>query len=185
MLMRPELQIKSILKAMTDVVLPALDPNNPLAQEQARLCMGMLSLMAVQLPLQYRYDCDELRRLIELSRHVQGLDGMSDLAPKALADMDSLAGLAEDVLSRARAEPDEVLQAVRSLRAVAGQVVQEAFANDEAGERSGALQSAVMRTSQEQLLRERSWVLTQGWEADPKGVPAIDTLIAPLRARGS
>lgn len=183
MLMRPDLQIKSILKAMTDVVLPAIDPNNPLAQEQARLCMGMLGLMAAQLPQQFRYDCDELQRLVALSRQVQGLPGIAALAPEALSTIGALTGRAADVLSRARAEPAELLQSVRELRAATGQVVQEAFANDVRGECTEALQHAVMQASEAQLLRERSWVLLQGWEADPKAVPAIETLIAPVGAQ--
>jgi hypothetical protein len=35
--------------------------------------------------------------------------------------------------------------------------------------------------SREQLLRDRSWLLMQGWEPDPKSIPAIDTLLAPIQ----
>ena len=49
--LRPSLQVKIVLKALTDVVLPAVDPNNKLAQEQARLCIGTLQIMASRLPL--------------------------------------------------------------------------------------------------------------------------------------
>ena len=76
MQMRPEIQIQSILKAMIDVVLPAVDPKNPLAQEQARLVMGMLTVMAGQLPRQYRFDCDELSRLLKLSQRMQFLHAL-------------------------------------------------------------------------------------------------------------
>ena len=37
MQMRPLLLTQSMIKAMTDVVLPAIDPQNKLAHEQARL----------------------------------------------------------------------------------------------------------------------------------------------------
>ena len=71
MQMRPDPQIKSVIKAMNDVVLPAVDPQNKLAQEQVRLCMGLLGLMAKQLPLQFRFDCDELARLSAYSAELQ------------------------------------------------------------------------------------------------------------------
>jgi hypothetical protein len=71
MQMRPALQIQSMIKAMMDVVLPAVDPSNKLALEQSRLVIGMLSLMAQQLPLQFRFDCDELSRLLKLAAALQ------------------------------------------------------------------------------------------------------------------
>lgn len=180
MQLRPDIQIQSILKAMTDVVLPALDPTNPLAQEQARLCMGLLGVMASRLPLQYRYDCDELTRLLALSKRLQQLPEVAQLAPQALGSLTQGASRGTDVLARARAEPDEVLQAVRALREATGNLVQEAFENDLPGLKTGELQRAVMDASQEQLLRERSWLIGQGWEADPSLIPAIETLIAPV-----
>ena len=48
--LRPSLQVQTVIKAMTDVVLPAVDPNNKLAQEQARLVIGMLHLVAQRQP---------------------------------------------------------------------------------------------------------------------------------------
>jgi len=180
MQLRPDIQIQSILKAMTDVVLPALDPHNPLAQEQARLCMGLLGVMASRLPLQYRYDCDELGRLLALAQQLQQLPDVNRLAPTALTVLTQGAARADDVLTRARAEPSEVLAAVRALREATGNLVQEAFVSDPSGQQTQAMQRAVLDTSQAQLLRERSWLLGQGWEANPQDIPAIETLLAPV-----
>ena len=174
MQLRPDIQIQSVLKAMNDVVLPALDPKNPLAQEQARLCMGMLSVMAAQLPLQFRFDCDELTRLLGLSNRLQQLDEVGRLAPQAIASLRQDTERAADVLARARAEPSEVLAAVRALRA--------ACEKGEASETQG-LERAVLSASKEQLLRDRSWVLGQGWEADPKAIAPIESLIAHVSAK--
>ena len=44
---RPELQITSMMKAMEDIVLPAVDPDNRLAQEQARLVIATLRLVEI------------------------------------------------------------------------------------------------------------------------------------------
>lgn len=177
MQMRPDIQIQSILKAMTDVVLPAIDPNNQLAQEQAKLCMGLLDLMARQLPLQYRFDCDELTRLVALSKRLLTLAGANLATPGILASLTQDTDCADDVLTRARAEPHEVLSAIRALRATTSTLVREACAHREAGP-TLELERAVLDASREQLLRDRSWVLAQGWEADPQAMPAIETLIA-------
>lgn len=177
MQMRPEIQIQSILKAMSDVVLPAVDPKNPLAQEQARLCMGMLSVMAGQLPRQFRFDCDELGRLLQLCERMHALPAAHKLAPQAVDALSQGAQRAKDVLERARAQPSEVLDAVRTLRSATSHFVQQAFENDLSGLETLDVKRLVLDSSKEQLLRDRAWVLGQGWEADPKALPSIDELL--------
>jgi hypothetical protein len=178
MQMRHEIQIQSILKAMTDVVLPAVDPKNPLAQEQTRLCMGMLSVMATQLSRQYRFDCDELGRLLKLSQGMQALPAASKLAPKAVDKLAQGLHIGSDVLARARAEPSELLDAVRGLRVATSSFVQESFENDLSGLETLEVKRLVLDSTKEQLLRDRAWVLAQGWEAEPQAIPPIDTLLA-------
>ena len=39
------------------------------------------------------------------------------------------------------------------------------------------MKKATLAMSREQLLRERAWVITQGWEPDPKAVPPIEELL--------
>lgn len=180
MQLRPDIQIQSVLKAFTDVILPALDPANPLAQEQARLCIGHLSVIAARQALQYRFDRDELDRWLALARRLRQQPEAASLAPTASAALTELSAGAEDVLARARAEPRELVDAVHALRKAVGQLVQEASSNDPNGMRSGELEHAVMRTTQEQLLRERSWLTPQGWESDPASIPPIESLLSPV-----
>ena len=68
MQLRPLLQIQTIMKAMSEDIIPALDQTNQLAMQSAHLTIGTLALMAQHLPLEYRYDCDELTRLIECAK---------------------------------------------------------------------------------------------------------------------
>ena len=179
MQMRPALQIQTIIKAMMEDVLPALDQTNQLAMQSAQLTIGTLTLIAQHLPLEYRYDCDELARLIEtanaLSQQAQG-GQQTDIALGAL----SHAGLkGADVLRRARAEPSEIIDAVRLLREATSQTVRAVYAEAEEPVQA-AVEKTVLAMSREQLLRDRSWLLMQGWEPDPKAVPAIDNLLAPV-----
>lgn len=183
MQLRPQLQIQSILKAMTDVVLPAVDANNKLAQEQTRLIMGTLGLMARQLSVQFRFDCDELVRLIEFARELQQLSQGGQETSAANAALASCTESAKAILDRAKAGPDEVEQAVRELRAATGAVVTGVYRDGEAASQGG-VQKAVLAVSKEQLLRDRSLLITQGWEPDPKAVPAIETLLG-IEVRGS
>ena len=50
--MNPSLDVrfKSMIRALTEVIIPALDPHNSLAQEQARLLIGHLHAALLQMP---------------------------------------------------------------------------------------------------------------------------------------
>ncbi|VVQ15410.1 hypothetical protein [Pseudomonas fluorescens] len=173
MQMRPEVQIQSILKAMRDTVVPALDPNNKLAQEQAKLIMGMLALMQKQMPVQFRFDCDELERLIGFSHEMQAL---SIGAAEAVDALQQDGEMARKILAGAQASPAHVLGAVKKLRSTIGSAVTHLFsAADAAGQ--AKLKKLVLTVSREQLLRDRSLLLTQGWEPDPAKVPDIESLL--------
>jgi len=176
MQMRPAVQIKSMVKAMTDVVLPAIDPANKLAQEQARLVVGMLGLMAQQLPLQFRFDRDELARLLELAGELKRVAGGAAALRPGVDAMGRAAAAAAQTLEQARIGPEQLEQAVRDMRATTSEVVRAASVS--ADERTmRQVQDAVLAASREQLLRDRSWVLAQGWEPDPAAIPGIQELL--------
>jgi hypothetical protein len=174
--LRPTIQIQSILKAMTDVVLPAVDPENKLAQEQARLVIGMLHLLAQRLPLIYRYDRDELSRCLALAhalrQQVQDIPRASESARHLAASV----AAGENVLDRAKAEPGELEAAIFDLREKVGAMIQTANAAATASQLQG-MKSVVLAAAKEQLIRERAWLSMQGWEPDPKKVPSIECLI--------
>ena len=174
---RPDLQIKSILKAMNDVVLPAVDPDNKLAQEQVRLCMGLLGLMAKQLPLQFRFDCDELTRLTAFSSELQRIAaGAGAQTREVLADLEKATAESSTLLERTKVAPGQIEQAVRVMREATGARISSVFRDgDEATQ--DRVQKVTLAMSREQLLRERAWVITQGWEPDPKAVPPIEELL--------
>ena len=180
MQLRPQIQIQAVIKAMMEDVIPALDQTNQLAMQSAQLTIGTLTLIAQHLPLEYRYDCDELARLVSLAGTLGTQAKGSADADNVVKELAAAAASGTDVLDRARAEPAEIVDAVRRLCSATGEAVRAVFkAGTEAAQ--AAAQAAVLSMSKEQLLRDRSWLLMQGWEPDPKSVPAIDTLLAPLK----
>ncbi|MGQ0697282.1 MAG: hypothetical protein ACT4PZ_03455 [Panacagrimonas sp.] len=179
MQMRPQLQIQTVIKAMMEDVIPALDQTNQLAMQSAQLTIGTLALISQHLPLEYRYDCDELARLLDTAKTLREQAEGGEQTSAALAALGSAGLVGADVLRRARAEPTEIVEAVRQLRSATAQTVRAVYA--EAPEATqAAVEKTVLAMSKEQLLRDRSWLLMQGWEPDPKAVPAIDTLLAPI-----
>lgn len=173
MQMRADLQLRSALRALREVVMPAIDADNPLALEQLQIVIGMLQMLAVQLPLQYRYDHDELTRLVRLCDALN-VDSSSALAQASAA--------ASDTLARAMADPAELLVAIRRLRVLSGEAVTAAYRDGSAQEKA-CISRLVLEHADQQLLRERAWVAAQGWEAQPARLPAIETLFGDSAAQ--
>lgn len=177
MQMRPELQIQSMIKALTDVVLPAIDPGNKLAQEQSRLVVGMLGLMARQLPLQFRFDCDELARLLELARELRAQAKGAAATDEAQATLATAVDAGSRVLEQAKVDPADVEQAARQLRVATGALITAVYRDGEPASVTRVERTA-LASAKEQLLRDRAFLITQNWEPDPKALPAIGELLA-------
>ena len=171
--LRPEFQIQTVIKALSDVVLPALDPANKLAQEQMQLAIGTLHLVLKRAPLRYRYECHDLASLAALADTLQQRAADLPQAAPALAALAASNARSRDVLQRAQAEPLELEDANLELGDRVGAVVTAVSASAE-GERLRAIQAAVLEHAREQLQRERAWLSPQGWEP---GLPEVETLI--------
>ncbi len=174
--LRPSLQIQTVIKALTDVVLPAVDPNNKLAQEQAKLAIGMLQIALQRQPLMYRYDRDELTRYLSLAEALQHEAESLPAAHDALRALAASAKAGADVLARAGAEPGELEDANFELREKVGALVTLACSSTPISELK-PITGLVNAHAKAQLLRERVWLIGQGWEADPKALPPIEELI--------
>jgi len=176
MQMRPEIQITSMIKAMTDVIIPALGSSNKLAGEQAQLVVGVLSLMATQLPMQFRFDRDELSRLIDTARQIAGHPSDDPATRSARDDLATQCGAAEVVLAACQMDPARLQDAVRGMRTSLCGLI-DAFGCDSVDPARESVEKAVLAMTREQLLRDRSLMKPQGWEADPASVPNIDSLV--------
>ena len=177
--LRAEIQIKSMIKALTDVVLPAVDPVNQLAVEQTRLVIGMLSLMAKQVPVQFQFDRDELQRLLDCAQALLKERADEPGYADALQQLALTHANGARVLELAVIDPATLLQTIHALRAATSDVVAAVPGTSDAA-LINRVESAVMAAAKEQLLRDRSLLLPQGWELDPGAIPPIETLLAPL-----
>ncbi len=176
MQLRPEIQITAIVKAMKDVVIPAVDADNKLATEQAQLIVGLLTLMAHQLPRLFHFDCDELQRLIACASQLEAIPGGDPAIGAAQARLGADATRATALLERCSVNPAALTEAVREMRAALATLMSAAApGQDPAALR--VIEGAVLDLSRQQLLRDRALLLPQGWEPDPTAIPDIDTLL--------
>lgn len=176
MQMRPEIQITAAIKALEDVVIPAIPAEHGLAAEQSRLVVGMLRLMARQLPLQFAFDRDELARLIGCGDEMlAAFDTVPDLRAAA-ASLRAARAEAASVLAGCRIGPDALHDAARALNLAVARAVDMA-ATVQAPGLFDKVQAAVTAQAKGQLLRDRALMAPQGWEPDPAALPTIDELL--------
>lgn len=183
MQLRSDILLTSVIRSLKEAIAPALDTSDSLAQEQVWIVIGLLELLAKRLPMQFQFDCDELERLHALSLSLAD-KAHAMLPAQAAADFASAQTGAADVLERAKARPDEVLAAVRHLRAACAGATQSIY--KASGEERSNLKDIILGYSSQQLVRDRAWLIDQGWERRPDDLPDIDDLIrlSPPRIMG-
>lgn len=174
--LRPEFLIQTIIKTLRDTVLPAVDPDNKLATEQAQLVVAMLGIVQQRLPLMYRFDRDELDRSLALAEALQAQAAEVPGVAEHLQALSVSMATGKEVLIRAKAEPDELVTANFTLREKVGALITALYSSTNT---SDLKQTSAIVTShaREQLLRDRAFLIAQGWEADPQSIPELETLL--------
>jgi hypothetical protein len=163
--LRPEYLLPVIAKTLQDVVLPVLDEHQQVAQEQLKLAIGFLNLLAQNGPMQFAFDVDELRRLTDHAVTLSGAVGGS-AASKAAIDAAQQASGAVGI------DPAEIVAVTQQLRLGVTDMIEQGHAK---GDRAldAAISSLVNQFSHTQLNRDRAWVLPMGFENGQDAVPAI------------
>ena len=167
---QPEIQMPIMIKVMSEVIIPAIDPTNELAASQARLVIDHLASIGQNLPLQYRADRDELDRLVAYASDIRGM-GEGD------ERLDVAIDSAADVLDRARAEPRELVEAIHTMAATL-EVPVLALAADDPSQVNEALMRATLDLSDVHMLQARTDLFAK--ELKSTTVPADGGMLSPL-----
>jgi hypothetical protein len=183
MQLRPQIRIQTAIEALTHVVIPAIDPKESRAIEQAKLAVGMLTLVSEWLPYEYRYDCDELAHLAGLANDLTSSTQGGKQTRESASRLAEAAADGADALRRAGAEPAELWESIQLLRIRLGELVTAVFEDGELQSRA-AVQEAVLDFSKRQVLHERSAVAGQGFEGTNPALPSLaDLFPEPTRPR--
>lgn len=170
---RYDIQVQTAIRAMQEVVIPAVDSVNKMAVEQAGLVLAMLQLLERTLPLVFRYDCAELEGNLAL---VVELRAAGEQVPSLLGSsgqMAATAASASATLNRPRIDPKEIERACRDIRSAIADFVTLAYREAPVSERQ-ILSRLTLESTRKQLLRERAWVISQGWESEPEKLQPIE-----------
>ena len=148
-------RLASVVRALTDVVLPALPPEAGLAMEQVQLSIGQLQILRSQLDSILSYEADELADATALGSELRGLAG--DDAGRALDD--ALAG------AKTAATPGEVRDARKAIHAAIDMVVTTMSRRPEADRRR--LQTTIIAAERKRVVKDRRWYAPFGFDIAP------------------
>jgi len=169
-----EIRIQNLMKSIQQVVLPAIDPSNKLAQEQAQLVVAHLQVLGRQWDKAHRFELQSLRAMRKLA---------TGLLAAASGDMQTRASTA--TLGEHVGQIDEAkLTTATEVAATIGQLGTAidalifASAKDGSERFREATRQLVLDYAVAQARRERAWFVDTGLDPDRTTLPSIDTILA-------
>jgi hypothetical protein len=168
MLIDDQVRIRSLIRAMQEVVIPSIAPEAQLALEQANLVRLHLSLMLAQSDYAYRL---QLSELVHFSAMLEELIACLPAAPRSI-DLDA----AQELLQRAQPiarlrVPDrgELARLTADVRDTADRMLEAALDHGDAEQAA----RIVLDYAKRQIARERVAVKTAGFDLDAATLPDL------------
>lgn len=140
-------RLASVVRALTDVVLPSLPPEAGLAQEQVQLAIGHLQIMRAQIDAAPAFEADELADARDLAEELAA-SGTGQALPAGLREGD---------------DPFDPA-AVRASRVAIHAMTAEAIG---AGQLDPAAAIAVIASEKRRVAKERAWFAPFGFDIAP------------------
>ena len=176
-----DLRLVTMMRALQDVILPAL-ANNGFAADQAKLMLGHLNMLRLQVDDVAYFEQLELRAARDLAaRLVAAVDG-GDETHHAVSALKAALALGGGHPREVRASRDAINGAIDTLV--------QAASTDGSADFLAEAQRLVIRGGTESANRNRSFFAASGFEGDGGDIPAIADMLAdfarayPEPARG-
>jgi hypothetical protein len=165
--------LRAAVKALTDIVAPAVSANDPLAIEQLRLVVDYLEFVRQRLDFLHDRDRFELEHHLAMARALIALTvPESDLIESALR---SAIEAAEQALARPASSSPELKFAAATLAAAIRDLIRES-AHFDAPTRQ-RLERCVLDASDARINFDRAWYLPLGFDPAAGEVPRLAQLL--------
>ena len=167
--------LRAAATALRDVVAPAVDPANPIAQQQLKLVLDWLEFYRQRAPQAWRLDAFELSSQAALARAVLAAvpPGQGEALTQALQAAAEAGALAREGPARLRAAvtalEDALSATVRASTAFPLQMQRE-------------VERLVVAGTRPWLLAQRAWYSPLSIEPDPQALPHLDDALRPIEA---
>jgi len=166
-----DLRIRSMAKALSDTVLPGIDPANKAAIEQLHITLGSLALLREQVDHAYAFEMADLHDMVELIGGLPALVGpVGPGASEIAAQADALAAGPPVSLTRLRDMNCELRAAIAAEIAAAYDRLDPAAAQ--------RLDRWLLQQTAAQIGRERAFVAGTGFDVFPDTLQPIGELLS-------
>lgn len=159
--------LRAAVKSLTDVVAPAINPNDPLAAEQLKLVVDYLEFVRGRLDFLCYRETFELRDNLALARAIQNSGAI--ISPENKSLLESSIETGTEVLSSHELKSNVIRLAAFEIAAVVREVIRESASYEESIRRK--LETLVLEMSVDRITFDRAWYLPLGFDPSPKEVP--------------
>lgn len=151
-------RLASIVRALTDVVMPSLPAEAGLAREQVELSLGHLQILRVQLDTIASYEAEELADARALGEELSGCAG----GPEA----GSAAAILTDTVAKAKGAegPADIRTARIAVHDAIAALVKAVAADGEAATRS-RISRLILEHETRRVAKDRAWFAPFGFDS--------------------
>lgn len=165
-----EVQLQAVIKSLKDNVLPAIDAENALAQQQIQLSLATLGIALEHMPLVHSVARKDIESHVGLSKEILE----REIEPDSATELKKAVATAESALCDPALGFVQLQQQARRLRAAVGQIIAFHADSDSAEE----VEKLVLAASKTSLDMGRAWNKPMGFEPNPD---AVKELVTQLR----
>lgn len=147
-------RLASVVRALSEVILPHLPPEASLAQEQVHLCIGHLQILRAQFDAVPAFEREELDDAIAVVRDLAGAVAGGEQTTAALTALNAAVAAADG--SDVRGQRAAVLEAVDALV--------KAVSADGSSNAKAALPGVILKHETPRTLKDRQWFAPFGFD---------------------
>lgn len=170
-----DLRLRTMMKALSDVVMPAIDPGNRVALEQAGIVLGSMDMLREQIDYAHWYEVVDLNSLCQLAEALTRVPAIA--APDVLG---TACAVALPMASRHDVSLTQLRETSVALREAISVCVENAYAQP--AEIRQAVQRLVLDHSRGQIGRERAYVAGTKWDGFPESLQSIEASLKAVAA---
>ena len=173
--------LRAAVKALTDVVAPALSATDPLAHEQLKLVVDYLQFVRSRLDFLYQRDRFELDQHLSMARALEDID-----APWPAAAAEALEAAIQTGAAALMAPGTSAIALKAASAALAAEVrarVREAASFD--AKLRAPIERAIVHASEQRIAFERAWYLPLGLDPVPGEVAPLASFFAANSSSGA
>lgn len=163
-----DLQLQAVIKALTDTVMPAIDPTNKMAMEQAGLAVATLSMARNRLPLVRRLARHGLQMAIAMA------DELVAAVPVVAAGLTAPLAAGRQALQDPALDTADIDAVLRGLNDAIGALIDDSSN----GPQIATIEAIIIRRGKLATDLGRAWTMPSGFEPNPASVPTIESLLS-------